>query len=113
MLHEALLLLFRNRPTLAAELLRDALHVQLPDYTDARVEDATLTQLVPTQYQADLVVLLSDDAAVFGIVVEAQLSPDQDKPFTWPLYAAALRARLHCPTCILVVAPRPEGGAMG
>jgi hypothetical protein len=30
-LHEALLLLFRNRPALAPELLRDALHVALPD----------------------------------------------------------------------------------
>jgi len=32
-LHEALLLLFRNRPGLAPELLRDALHVELPQYT--------------------------------------------------------------------------------
>jgi hypothetical protein len=34
-LHEALLLLFRNRPSLAPELLRDALHVELPEYTEA------------------------------------------------------------------------------
>jgi len=39
-LHEALLLLFRNRPMLAAELLRDALHVELLAYTDARIESA-------------------------------------------------------------------------
>src|SRR4051812_48765491 len=37
MLHEGLLLLFRNRPTLAPELLRDALGIPLPAYTEARV----------------------------------------------------------------------------
>jgi hypothetical protein len=33
-LHEALLLLFRNRPSLAPESLREALHVELPSYTE-------------------------------------------------------------------------------
>jgi hypothetical protein len=39
-LHEALLMLFRNRPALAPELLRDALHVPLPDYTEVRIDPA-------------------------------------------------------------------------
>jgi len=47
-LHEALLLLFRNRPALAPELLREALHVQLPDYTDVRIDSADLTDIQPT-----------------------------------------------------------------
>ena len=38
-LHEALLMLFRNRPALAPELLRDALHVELPDYELQGVSD--------------------------------------------------------------------------
>lgn len=41
-LHEALLLLFRNRPSLAPELLRDALHFELPAYTDVRIDAAEL-----------------------------------------------------------------------
>ena len=57
MLHEGLLLLFRNRPTLAPELLRDALGLTLPDWSEARVESAELTEVVPTEYRADLVVL--------------------------------------------------------
>ena len=40
--HEALLLLFRNRPTLAAELLCDALHVALPAFTEARLDSAEI-----------------------------------------------------------------------
>ena len=43
MQHEGLLLLFRNCPTLAPELLRDALGLELPSWSEARVESAELT----------------------------------------------------------------------
>jgi len=102
-LHEALLLLFRNRPSLAPVLLRDALHVELPEYHEARIDSADLTEIQPTEYRADLVVLLLNDVPVFGIVVEVQLSPDERKLFAWPAYVANLRARLECPVCLLVV----------
>lgn len=101
--HEALLLLFRNRPELAPELLRDALHVELPAYSEARIESADLTQVEPAEYRADLVVLLVDGKPVLGIVVEVQLSPDPKKRLSWPVYVAGLRARLKCPACVLVV----------
>src|SRR5215472_11955755 len=103
--HEALLLLFRNRPELAPELLRDALHVSLPAYSEARLESADLTDVSPAEYRADLVILLVDGRPVLGIVVEVQLQRDDRKRFTWPVYVAGLRARLGCPACVLVVTP--------
>jgi hypothetical protein len=103
-LHEALLLLFRNRPSLAPELLRDALHVELPEYSEARLDSAELTDIQPAEYRADLVVLLLQDKPVLGIVIEVQLSRDEQKRFAWPVYAVNLRARLKCPVCLLVVA---------
>lgn len=103
-MHEALLELFRNRPTLAPELLRDALRVPLPEYTEARIDSANLTQIQPTEYHADLVVLLLDGEPVLGIIVEVQLRPDERKGYTWPVYVASLRACLECPVCLLVVA---------
>ena len=103
--HEALLLLFRNRPELAPELLRDALHLTLPHYAEVRVESSDLSDLAPAEYRADLVVLLVDGKPVLGIVVEVQLHRDDRKPFTWPVYVAGLRARLACDTCVLVVTP--------
>jgi hypothetical protein len=102
-LHEALLLLFRNRPALAPELLRDALRVALPTYTDVRIDSAELTEIQPAEYRADLVILLLDGISVLGIVVEAQLSPDERKRFVWPAYVVNLRARLEAPVCLLVV----------
>ena len=103
--HESLLLLFRNRPELAPELLRDVLHVEVPAYSEARVESAELTDVNPAEYRADLVVLLVDGKPVLGIVVEVQLGEDPRKRFTWPVYVAGLRARLKCPACVLVVTP--------
>jgi len=102
-LHEMLLLLFRNRPALAPELLKEALHVPLPAYSEVRLESAELSDVVPTEYRADLVVLLVDGKPVLGIVVEVQLAADPQKCFSWPVYVAGLRARLKCPCCLLVV----------
>jgi hypothetical protein len=103
-LHEALLLLFRNHPALAPALLREALHVQIPDYTDVRIDSADLTDIQPAEYRADLVVLLLTETPVLGIVLEVQLSSDEDKRYVWPVYVANLRARIRCPVCLLVIA---------
>ena len=105
MRHEGLVLLFRNRPELAPELLSGVLGFQLPRWTQARLESAELTEVVPTQYQADLVVLLLEGKPCFAIVVEVQLRRDEDKRKSWPLYLTSLRARVSCPTALLVVAP--------
>jgi hypothetical protein len=102
-LHEALLLLFRNRPTLAPGLLREALRIELPSYTEARIEAADLTDVEPAEYRADLVVMLYDRGPVLGLIVEVQLGIDERKRFAWPMHAAGLRARTKCPVCVLVV----------
>jgi hypothetical protein len=101
--HEALLQLFRNRAGLAPSLLRDALHKQLPPFTNARIESADLSNIQPAEYRADLVVLLLDDEPVFGIVIEVQLARDEAKQYAWPAYVANLRARIRCPVCLLVI----------
>jgi hypothetical protein len=105
-LHEALLFLFRNCPTLAPDLMRDALHADwLPSYTEARIESADLTELQPAEYRADLVVHLisRDGLPVHGIIVEVQLSTDKRKRFAWPSYVTNLRARLKSEASLLVV----------
>jgi len=107
MLHEALVLLFRNRPALAPELLASVLGVALPKHTEVRLESAELTQTVPTEYRADLVVLLLEGRPVLAIVIEVQLAPDADKRWSWPVYVSALRARLKC-ACLLFVVTTDE-----
>jgi hypothetical protein len=103
--HEALLQLFRNRPLLAPELLRDALHQSLPQFTEARLQSAELTDIQPAEYRADLAVLLLDEEPVLGVVIEAQLSRDDANGFAWAAYVVNLRARIKCPVCLLVIVP--------
>lgn len=101
--HEGLLQLFRNKPDLAANLLREKICGGLPTYTDVKIASADLSEVQPTEYRADLVVSLSNGAPVLGIILEVQLSIDNSKRFSWPAYVATLRARWRCPVCLLVV----------
>jgi len=68
-----------------------------------------LSQVVSTEYRADNVAILrgSDGRPVTGVIVEVQLREDRDKLQTWPIYVAALRAKLGCPAMLLVIAPEP------
>jgi hypothetical protein len=103
-LHEALIEMLRHNPGFATELLRLSLGWELPRYERIRMESAEFTDLSPTQYRADAVaVLTAGERRVLGVVVEVQLRPDSDKQWTWPVYLATLRARLKCPTVLLVV----------
>lgn len=104
--HEALIELFRQRPALAAELLRSQLGVPMPPYATATVGSSDLTDLSPTEYRADAVVVLTgDDAPVGAVVVEVQLRRDPAKRWSWPVYLTTLRARLRVPVVLLVVCP--------
>jgi hypothetical protein len=104
-LHESHLLLFRNQPALAAELIRGALGVELPAFHEARDVSADLTQAQPVEYRADMVIELWNEAPVHGVIVEVQLSTVLRKHFAWPAYVANLRARLECPVSLMVVTP--------
>lgn len=105
-LHEALIELFRHRPSLAAELLGGALGVDLPAYQVARLDSGDLPDLTPTEYRADVVVALAvAETPVLAVVVEVQLRRDMGKRWSWPVYLTTLRARLRCPVVLLVVTP--------
>ena len=56
LLHEGILELIRARPGFAADLLRQLLHVDVPPFTEARLAEATLNDLVPVEYRADAVI---------------------------------------------------------
>src|SRR6185369_11348686 len=80
--HEIFVDLFRNRPSLAAEILVEALGVSLPPYTEARLASTDLTEIRPAEYRADAVVVLLDrDIPVRVIIVEVQLAIDPRKRF--------------------------------
>ena len=105
-------MLFRERPSFAAELLTRLLGHALPSYSDVQIGEADFTQLQTTEFRADLVVVHNrDKIAVHGVVVEVQLEIDKRKLETWPVYGTTLRARHHCPVVVLVVSPDPKVAA--
>lgn len=105
--HEAPLAVLREDPALVPTLLRDALGIDVPAYEQVELSDADFTQAVPAEFRADLVLVLRGPGParepVMGLVVEVQRGRDERKRTTWPLYLAALHARLECPTCLVVV----------
>jgi hypothetical protein len=108
MAHEILVDLFKNRPSLAAEMLVEVLGLSLPPYSEARITSADLTEIQPAEYRADIVVLLLQDGApVRVVIVEVQLAVDPRKRLSWPAYAMVSRAFHNCPVALLVVAPDP------
>ena len=112
MVHEILGDLFKNRPSLAAEILDEVLGVSIPPYTEARLASVDLTEIQPAEYRADVVILLFNGAErVRVVIVEVQLAPDARKRFTWPAYAMVSRAIHECPVSLLVVAPDPAVAA--
>ena len=106
--HELHVELFRQAPVLALELLRACAGIDLAG--EAELASADLSQVTPTEFRADAVVVVRgpDRAPVTGVVVEVQITRDPDKRRTWPLYVTALRASLDCPVLLLVVAPDPR-----
>jgi hypothetical protein len=106
LLHEGALKLVRDRPAFAADLLGQLLGIKVPSFREARLDDATLNQLVPVESRADALVVFTRKKPVFGAIVEAQLKPDEEKLFAWPHYAVAARARHRCPFVVVVVTPK-------
>jgi hypothetical protein len=104
--HEVLIDMFRGRPSLAAELLDGPLHDVLPDYDEAHLASADLTDVAPTEYRADAVVTLTRmGKIVFAVVVEVQRRVDKKKRRSWPAYVTTLHARLGCPVDLLIICP--------
>ena len=109
--HESLVTMFRVTPALAVDVLRTVLGITVPAFDRVTVVDADATDAVPTEFRTDGVVLLwARDArgverCVLVIIVEAQLGEDGDKLYSWPVYAAVMRARRRCPAYVLAVAP--------
>jgi hypothetical protein len=104
--HETYVEMFRHRPELAVDLLVDALGVTVPAHESVRLDSADLSELVPTEFRVDAVVVLTaGEEPVLALVIEIQLRRDLDRRWSWPAYVATLRSRLHCPTELLVGCP--------
>jgi hypothetical protein len=98
--------LFRDNPHLALRVLGEIFDVHLPTHAAIRVANASLDQMLPIEFRADLVLEVLDDRGEFvlAIVLESQREIKERKKYSWPVYVAVCRAERECPTILMVVA---------
>jgi hypothetical protein len=74
-----------------------------------------MSAVVPVQYLADMVVLISDAATgrpALAVIIEPQLRDSETKRFSWPVYVTTARRLAGSPAAVLVViCPDPAEAA--
>src|SRR5277367_4860978 len=106
MTHEGPLDLVRQRPEIAVDLIAGTSGVTLPGETAVSLAPTDMSAVVPVQYLADMVVLISDAATgkpVLAVIIEPQLRDSETKRYSWPDYVTTARRVAKCPEAVLVV----------
>ncbi|GAA4980037.1 hypothetical protein HD597_011893 [Nonomuraea thailandensis] len=93
--HEALNALFRNRPSLAVDLLCDVFDIDLPSDTLVEVASAGPGAPAPPAWCEP----------AHGVIVELQHTVSEEDRQGWARRSAALWLRLRRPVLVLVLAP--------
>jgi hypothetical protein len=115
MTHEGPLDLVRQHPEIAVELVHGTAGVKLPAQLAVSLAPTDMSAVVPVQYLADVVVLISDAATgkpVLAVIIEPQLRDSETKRYSWPVYVTTARRVARCPAAVLVVlCPDPAEAA--
>ena len=105
--HEAPLEVIRQQPDVVADLLRRILpQLPLPARVTGALGSADMSQVAPTQYFADMVVVLTDQQTrkpVLAVVIEPQGRDRKTKKVSWPVYLTTAIKANKVPRAILVV----------
>jgi hypothetical protein len=111
--HNGLVDMFRENPLLAPHFIKTLFHLDLPPYATVAVVEASLDQLIPVEFRADLVLELRNDkgALVLSIVLEVQRDKAPRKKYSWPVYVTVVRAQKERSAIVLVVAPDADVAA--
>src|ERR1700689_2718832 len=104
--HEGPLDLVRQHPEIAVDLIAGTPGIHLPRQPAVSLAPTDMSAVVPVQYLADMVVLISDAPTgnpVLAVIIEPQLRDSETKRFSWPVYVTTARRIAQCPAAVLVV----------
>jgi hypothetical protein len=109
--HDALVQIFKDRPQLAVEILRDLMGVELPATPLVQLENTSFNTRRSDDIHADLVMVLGPpQSPAHAVIVEIQRDTTKD-PRQLARYAAALWLMLDCDVSVLVVCPDANAAA--
>lgn len=109
MFHQALALLFRDKPELGLYLFQAGTGASLPAGVQVEPYVTQFTDLHPPEYTADAAYLIKNgDEVQDAVIVEVQLSPSQDKRASWLQYVATAHRKLLRPVTVMVLAVTEE-----
>jgi hypothetical protein len=113
--HEGPLDLVRQHPEIAVDLIQGTDGITLPAEVAVALAPTDMSAVVPVQYLADMVVLISDAATgepALAVIIEPQLRDSETKRYSWPVYITTARRVSKCPAAVLVVlCPDPAEAA--
>jgi hypothetical protein len=101
-LHELVIEVFTKDPRLVEVLVGDAVPEGLPA-GPVLPESGEFSEYAAIQWRADQVFRFGVAPHQTAVVLEVQLSRDDEKEWAWPVYVANLRARSHCPVVLVVI----------
>ncbi len=113
--HEGPLELVRQHPEIALDLIAGAKGIRLPSQVAVSLAPTDMSAVVPVQYLAAMVVLVSNAAtgrAALTVIIEPQRRDAATKRYSWPVYVTTARRVARRVAAILVVlCPAPAGTA--
>ena len=104
--HEGPLDLVRQHPEIALELIHGHRGHHAPSKVAVSLAPTDMSAVVPVQYLADMVVLITDAATgkpALAVIIEPQLRDSETKRYSWPVYVTTARRVAKCPAAVLVV----------
>jgi hypothetical protein len=88
------------------EFVQGATGIKLPSEVAVSLAPTDMSAVVPVQYLADMVVLISNAATgepALAVIIEPQLRDSETKRYSWPVYVTTARRVAKCPAAALVV----------
>lgn len=104
--HQGICKLISERPEVLLELIPTEPGQTVPDHVELLPGPETIREVRYPEHNVDTTVVLRKTAEgrlVEALVTEVQLRPDDEKPWSWPIHVAGTRARLGCPTTLVVI----------
>jgi hypothetical protein len=104
--HQGICKLIAERPEVLLALIQEEPGQVVPDDVQLLPGPETIREIRFPEHNVDTAVVLrktSSGQLVEAFVTEVQRQPDAEKLWSWPIHVAGTRARLGCPTTLVVI----------